>query len=314
MTEQRTENAVSGNGVGDARPTVGFIGLGTMGSRMCANLLKDGFPLVVFDLAADSIARLTADGATAAASPADLAGKVDVLLLSLPNAPDVEAVAFGEDGIVTGAREGLVVVDHTTLAPAAAQGFAERIAGAGVSWLDAPVSGGPAGAAAGTLTIMIGGEEAALERFRPVLDCVGGQIEYMGASGLGATTKIVNQLACSIEMLAMFEAFTVGAAAGIPARKLWDVLHTSSSRCWIMEDVTPPVVLENEFDDARFALKLMHKDVKIALETAESLRVPAAGVALSESLYSIAEGRGWGDKDHMAVINLYGEAAGIDRW
>jgi 3-hydroxyisobutyrate dehydrogenase-like beta-hydroxyacid dehydrogenase len=136
----------------------------------------------------------------------------------------------------------------------------------------------------------------------------------MGSSGMGATTKVVNQLACAIEMLAMFEAFTVGVSAGIDATRLWEVLHTSTSRCWIMEDLVKSVVLTNNFDKPRFALRLMHKDIRIALDTANALKVPAAALALSEQMYSLAEALGWGEEDHMAVIKLYGKAAGIERW
>jgi len=293
--------------------SVGFIGVGIMGSRMCRNILKAGFPLVVCDLDSEAVSALEKEGATSAATAADVAKQVDVLLLSLPNSPEVEEVALGGGGIVEGAHAGLIIGDLSTVAPATPQRMSAEFKPHGVDWLDTPVSGGPAGAEAGTLTIMVGGDPDAVERSRPVFEAMG-RIEYMGSSGLGATTKIVNQLACGVEMLAMFEAFTVGVAAGIEANRLWEVLHTSTSRCWIMEDLVKSVVLTNRFDQPRFALRLMHKDIRIAVETANALRVPAAALALSEQMYSLAESLGWGEQDHMAVINLYGKAAGIERW
>lgn len=293
---------------------VGFIGLGIMGSRMCRSLLKAGFSPIVYDANPLAVAAMAEKGATPAASPREVAQQVDVVSLSLPDTPQVEAVALGDDGIAAGCRNGLVVVDHSTVAPATPQRMADEFRSRGVDWLDAPVSGGPAGAEAASLTIMVGGDENALTRCRPVLDAIGGRVEYMGASGMGATTKIVNQLACGVEMLAMFEAFSVGVAAGIDAKRLWEVLNTSTSRCWIMDDLIPAVVLQNKFDTPRFALRLLHKDIRIAAETAQSLRVPAAATALAEQMYALAEGLGWGDQDQMAVIKLYGQACGIQEW
>lgn len=281
---------------------------------MCRSLLKAGFHPFVYDTNPEAVSALVSDGAKAANSPRAVAEQVDVLLLSLPDTPQVEAVAFGEDGIAAGCRKGLVVADLSTVAPATPQRMAAEFGPRGVDWLDSPVSGGPSGAEAASLTIMVGGDEAALERAKPVLSVIGARVEYMGPSGMGATTKIVNQLACGVEMLAMFEAFTVGVAAGIDARRLWEVLHTSTSRCWIMDDLVPSVVLENKFETPRFAIRLLHKDIRIAAETARSLRVPAAATALAEQMYALAEGRGWGDYDQMAVINLYGQACGVEKW
>lgn len=293
---------------------IGFVGLGTMGSRNVRNLLAGGYSPLVFDVAPKAIEALTADGATAARSVREVAERSDVMFTSLPDSPQVIDVATGKDGISDGAHEGLVVIDLSTVAPMTPQRLAPELAPLGVTWLDAPVSGGPAGAEAGTLTIMLGGDEAAVDRCRPILETIGKNIEYMGPSGMGATTKIVNQLAIGVQMLSMFEAFTVGVAAGIDASRLLQVLRTSSSRCWVMENLIPSVVLRNTFDDPWFALRLMHKDLRIALDTARALDVPVAGAALSEQMFAIAEGRGWGDLDHMAVIKLYADWAGIEEW
>lgn len=294
--------------------SIGFVGLGTMGSRNVRNLLAGGYAPVIYDVNDKAVDALTAEGATAAGSPREVAQRVDVLFLSLPDSPQVIEVATGEDGISAGAREGLIVIDLSTVAPMTPQRLAPELAPLGITWLDAPVSGGPAGAQAGTLTIMLGGDEAAVERCRPILETIGKNIEYMGPSGMGATTKIVNQLAIGVQMLSMFEAFTLGVKAGIDANRLFEVLRTSSSSCWVMENLVKSVVLKNTFDDPWFALRLMHKDLRIALDTARALDVPAAGAALSEQMFAIAESRGWGDLDHMTVIKLYADWAGIDEW
>ena len=197
---------------------IGFIGLGTMGSRMASNLLKAKYETVVFDVDAAAVEAMERKGAMSAASPCEVAQKADVVLLSLPDSPQILKVATGPDGIAEGAHEGLVVIDHSTVAPMTPQRLAKEFEPLGVSWLDAPVSGGPGGAEAATLTIMVGGEQQVMERCRSVLETIGKNIQYMGASGMGATTKIVNQLALGIAMVGMSETFTLGvAAASMPA-------------------------------------------------------------------------------------------------
>jgi 3-hydroxyisobutyrate dehydrogenase-like beta-hydroxyacid dehydrogenase len=294
--------------------TVGFVGLGIMGSRNCENLLKAGVKLVVHDKNSDAMDRLVATGAKAAASPAEVARLCDVILLSLPDTPQVEDVTFGPDGLIEGARPGQVIVDLSSVAPTTPQRISGLLEPRELHWLDAPVSGGPAGAAAGSLTIMVGGDEAVLDTVRPVLEVIGERIEYMGASGMGATTKSINQLAIGIQMMAMAEAFTVGTKAGIPAKRLYEVLSTSTSRCWVMTELVKNVVLENDFDNPRFAIRLIAKDMRIAAQYATDLKVPSAATALSAQMFSMAEGLGWGDKDQMAVMKLYGDAVGIDEW
>lgn len=294
--------------------TVGFIGLGIMGGRNCDNLLKAGVNVVVHDQDPAAVDRLVAAGAKAAGTPREIAERCDVIMLSLPDTPQVEEVTFGDDGLVAGARPGQVIVDLSSVAPTTPQRISELLRPRELYWLDAPVSGGPAGAASGSLTIMVGGDEVALASVRAILEIIGGRIEYMGASGMGATTKTINQLAIGIQMMAMAEAFTVGTKAGIPARRLFEVLSTSTSRCWVMEELVKNVVLENDFDNPRFAIRLIAKDMRIASQYASDLKVPSAATALSAQMFSMAEGLGWGDKDQMAVMKLFGDAVGIDEW
>ncbi|WP_099025003.1 NAD(P)-dependent oxidoreductase [Mycolicibacterium palauense] len=294
--------------------TVGFIGLGIMGGRNCDNLLAAGVNLVVHDQDSAAVGRLVDAGAKAATTPREVAESSDVVLLSLPDTPQVEAVTFGEDGLIHGSREGQTIVDLSSVAPTTPQRIAAQLKPRGLSWLDAPVSGGPAGAAAGSLTIMVGGDEEVLASVRPILEIIGGRVEYMGGSGMGATTKSINQLAIGIQMMAMAEAFTVGTKAGIPAKRLYEVLSTSTSRCWVMTELVKNIVLENDFDNPRFAIRLIAKDMRIAAQYATELKVPAAATALSAQMFSVAEGLGWGGMDQMAVMKLFGNATGIDEW
>lgn len=294
---------------------LGFIGLGTMGGRIARNLTWAGYPLTVFD--ADEAKRETFPNADPVESPAEVAANSDIVFLSLPDTPEVLDVAIAKDGIIAGAHPGLVVVDHSTVAPMTPQRLTKELKPLGVEWLDAPVSGGPAGAQAATLTIMVGGSEEAFERCRPVFRATATNVHYMGASGSGATTKIVNQLAVGIETMAMFEAFTLGVAAGISGQRLLEVLRTSSSGCWAMEKLVPAVLLSNrarEEPAAWFALRLQHKDMRLAVETASAFRVPLAMGALSQQLYAIAEGQGWGNRDQVSAVDLYADYVGIEQW
>ncbi len=296
---------------------LGFIGLGTMGARMAKNLLGAGYKLTVFDVNPAAVQAFVDQGAEAAASPREVAGRVDIVHLMVPDSPEVLAVAIGSGGIMEGARAGLVVIDHSTVAPATPQRLSKEFAEKGMIWIDAPVSGGPTGAAAATLTIMVGGDEATVERCRPILQAMGRNVEYMGPSGAGSTTKIVNNFCAGINIIAVSEAFTLGAASGISPQRLFEVMRTSSAGSWVMENLIPGVVLANRMSEepaARFALRLMHKDLRLAVAAASALKVPLAAGSLAEQMFAIAEGQGWGNQDHMAVIKLYANYVGIEKW
>lgn len=296
---------------------IGFIGLGTMGARVAENLRRAGYPMTVFDLGSAAVEAFKTRGASPAGSPREVARNADVIFLSLPDSPDVMEVATGPEGILKGAHPGLVVIDLSTVAPMVPRRLAPEFQKLGMDWLDAPVSGGPKGAAAGTLTIMVGGTRSTFDRCRPVFDAIGTNIQYMGGSGTGATTKVVNQLAVGISTMAMFEAFTLGVKAGIDAKRLHEVLRTSSSGCWVMDNLIPAVLLSNrqrEEPAAWFALRLQHKDMRIAVETASALGVPLAAGTLSAQLYAVAEGQGWGNRDQVSAIDLYANYVGIEAW
>lgn len=291
---------------------VGMVGLGIMGSGICNQLLKHGHDVVAYDLSEEATRVAREAGATIAASPAEVAAVSEWICLSLPDSPQVEGVATGPGGLLEAVTSGTTIIDFSTVAPATARKMASTFVKHGVEWLDAPVSGGPDGARNGTLTIIVGGNEPAFGRARVVLDSVGTHLEYMGPSGAGALTKLVNQLACGIEMMAMFEAFTLGTAAGIDKNRLWEVLMHSASRCWIMEDIMPATMLTGRFDQPRFALRLLHKDIRLAVEAAVEAKSPIVAGTLANQMYALAEARGWGNEDQMAVVKLYGEQTGFE--
>lgn len=296
---------------------LGLVGLGLMGSRMGKNLLRAGYPLLVHDVDSGMVQRMKEAGASVAKSPREVAENVDVLLLSLPDSPQVIEVATSENGIKSGAKSGLIIIDLSTVSPSTPQSLSKEFEPLGITWLDAPVSGGPNGAEAATLTIMIGGSETAFEKCRAIFSAIGKNIEYMGGSGMGSMTKIVNNFAAGINIIAVSEAFTLGVAAGIDAKRLFEVLRTSSSGSWVMENLIPGVVLSNRVTEEpapRFALRLMHKDLRLAVAAASDLKVPFAAGTLAEQMFAIAEGQGWGNRDHMAVIKLYSDYVGIEKW
>ena len=193
---------------------VGYIGLGLMGKSIARNILKAGFPLVVHNRSRAAVDELVAEGAVAAFSPAEVAAQVDVVFTNLPDSPDVEKVALGENGIIAGAHPGLIMIDNSTIKPATARKIAAALAAVGVEALDAPVSGGDIGARNGTLTVMVGGSAAALEKVMPVLQAMGKTITHIGEPGAGQIAKAANQIMVAAQMVAMAELLIFAQKAG----------------------------------------------------------------------------------------------------
>ncbi|HEX9596769.1 MAG TPA: NAD(P)-binding domain-containing protein, partial [Anaerolineales bacterium] len=203
---------------------IGYIGLGLMGKSIARNILKAGFQLVVHNRSRAAVDELSAEGATPAFTPAEVASQVDVIFTNLPDTPDVELVTLGKDGILAGAHEGLIFVDNSTIKPAAARSIAEKLAEKGVLSLDAPVSGGDIGAKNGTLTIMVGGDAAALEKVMPVFQAMGKTITHVGEAGAGQVAKACNQIMVAAQMVAMGELLIFSKKAGVDPRKMVDAI------------------------------------------------------------------------------------------
>jgi 3-hydroxyisobutyrate dehydrogenase len=273
---------------------VGLVGVGLMGSGMGQRLLAAGYPLTVRDVHRQKAEPLLADGASWAESPANLARESEVILLSLPNTESVESVLFGEGGVVEGARQGSVVVDMSTIAPLAAQDFAAQLAERGIGMLDAPVSGGSEGARSGKLSTMVGGQAAVLERVRPVLSVLASTITHVGEHGAGQAVKMVNQVVLVGNVLAMSEGILLAQRYGLNLEGTLKAIQEGAAGSWMLSNLAPKVIRRDWTPS--FSIELQLKDLRIALETADSLGVPLLGTSQVFQLYRSIAARG-GDQD-----------------
>lgn len=293
---------------------VGFIGLGVMGLRMAANLLKAGFPLAVHDLNGSAVAALVEQGATDAGSKAGVAAAADIVITMLPDTPDVESVVFGEGGLAESMRAGSILVDMSSISPVATQRFAASLAERGVTMLDAPVSGGFQGAESGTLSIMVGGDGDALERCRPVLEAMGKTINHIGASGAGQVCKVCNQVAVAINIQAVAESLTLAKKCGVDPAKVRGALLGGFARSTAL-DLHGQRVLDDNFA-AGFRVTLQRKDLRLALETGSATGAMLPATALIQELYGVlaATGRAGLDNSSLAMLmqELSGARAGAD--
>lgn len=290
---------------------VGVIGLGAMGRPLAARLLERGFRVTVAPHRNPQPAEaLRARGAQVVRTFAEVARASRTVILLVPDAPEVEEAAFGPGGLVEGAAEGAVVVVMSTISPLAAQRIAARLAGHGLAMLDAPVSGGPARAATGELTIMVGGEAEVLGRARPVLEAVGARIFHVGPVGMGEVVKLCNNLLIGIIMVANAEAFTFGVKAGIKAEVLKEVLSAATGQNFLLDRWVPLTLLKHAYEPG-FGLNLMLKDLNLIAQTAKELGVPLFEGTTAQQLFALSRGLGRGEMDYSAVSLLYQDAAGV---
>ncbi|MGA6097467.1 3-hydroxyisobutyrate dehydrogenase [Stutzerimonas marianensis] len=290
---------------------IGFLGLGNMGGPMARNLLKAGHQLTVFDLSAAAVSGLVEDGAKEATSPAAVAqADVDVIITMLPAAPHVKQVYLGEDGLLAHVSAGVLLIDSSTIDPLSAREVASAAAHNGNPMLDAPVSGGTGGAAAGTLTFMVGGSEADFQTAQPILATMGKNIVHCGGSGNGQVAKVANNLLLGISMIGAAEAMSLGVALGMEPEVLAGVINSSSGRCWSSEIYNPfPGVVEtspaSRGYSGGFGTDLMLKDLGLASEAAKQVRQPVILGALAQQLYQAFSLQGHGGLDFSAIIKLY---------
>lgn len=289
---------------------IGFIGLGLMGKPMAKNLLKAGFPLLVQSRSRGPVEELAALGATAVNTPREVAAGCDIVITMVPDSPDVEAVVSGPDGILAGARPGRIHVDMSTISPLATRRLAALEQQAGVTMLDAPVSGGTVGAEAATLSIMVGGDEAAFNTCQPVFAALGKRITYMGPSGAGQTTKACNQIMTGGIYAVMSEALVLAAKSGLDPAKVVEVLAGGAARCWALE-VRAPKILKRELNPG-FKASMQYKDLNIVAETARAEGVPTPITALTRELYAAMLAAGNGDLDNSAVVTVIEKWAGVE--
>jgi len=287
--------------------TLGFIGLGIMGRPMAKSLLKAGYPLVVHNRSKAPVDDLTTLGARSAPSPKAVAEQVDVLITMLPNSPDVELVALGSQGILEGARSGLIYVDMSTISPIVSQRIDKALAARGVRMLDAPVSGGERGAVEGTLSIMVGGDKPTFDLVLPIFQAMGKTITHLGPLGAGGFTKLANQIIVAVNLTALGEALTLARKAGLNRELTLKALGggLAGSRC--LEQKTPNY-LSNTYNPG-FRVDLHFKDLGLIMESGRALGVPLPTTALVQELFAALRARGRGGLDHSAVITLLEDLA-----
>jgi 3-hydroxyisobutyrate dehydrogenase-like beta-hydroxyacid dehydrogenase len=285
------------------KPAVGIIGLGLMGRPMALNLLKAGFSLVVWNRTRARAEEAARAGARVAASPRDAAAQADVLITIVSDPPALEAVLWGSEGALEGLRRGAVLVDSSTVSPELARRAAAACAERGAEFLDAPVTGGTWGAEKGELVFMVGGAAETLARVEPVLGAMGKRWFHLGPHGSGQTIKLAMNLILALQVQALAEALSLVVAAGIPAERLVEVLQSSMARAAVL-DVKAPMILKGDYAPS-FPLRLMHKDLKLALELASHLGVPLpAGMAAFET-YDTVKAAARDDVDYAAVARFW---------
>jgi 3-hydroxyisobutyrate dehydrogenase-like beta-hydroxyacid dehydrogenase len=281
------------------KPTVGFIGLGLMGKPMARNLLKAGFPVVVWNRTAARAEDLVPEGARLGANPRDTAAQADVLMTIVSDPPALESVLWGANGALDGLRRGTLLIDSSTISPDLARRTAAACAERGVDYLDAPVTGGTWGAEKGELVFMIGGKAEVFERAKPVLEAMGKRFFLLGPNGAGQTVKLAMNLILALEVEALAEALALVTTAGVPGEKLVEVMQSSMARAAVL-DVKAPLILKNDYPPS-FPLRLMHKDMRLALELARQQGVPLPAAAASYATYSSVKDAAKDDPDYAAV-------------
>jgi 3-hydroxyisobutyrate dehydrogenase len=295
----------------DANTQVGFIGLGTMGGKMAANLQRAGYRLVVNDVRREAAAPQLEAGAQWADTPRQVAAAAALVFTSLPAPPDVEAVALGGDGILAGLQPGGVYFDLSTNSPALVRRICNSFAERGVHMLDAPVSGGPRGAASGRLAIWVGGDRGCFERSKPVLDAIGDQARYVGPIGSATVAKLVHNCAGYMLQRALSEVFTMGVKAGVEPLTLWEAVRQGALGRSRTFDGLAAHFLPGSYDPPDFALRLAHKDVSLAAELGHQLNVPMPMAELALEELTAALNRGWGERDSRAAMLLQQERAAV---
>ncbi|WP_114809957.1 2-hydroxy-3-oxopropionate reductase [Paraburkholderia kururiensis] len=279
---------------------IGFIGLGIMGAPMALNLQKGGHTLFVYKRSGELPAGLAEGGATRCPSSKEVAAQAEFVITMLPDTPDVEAVLFGADGVAEGLVPGKTVIDMSSIAPLQTKTFAQKIAALGCDYLDAPVSGGEVGAKAATLTIMVGGSDAAFQRAKPLFELMGKNITLVGESGAGQTCKVANQIIVALTIEAVGEALLFASKAGADPARVREALMGGFASSRILE-VHGERMIKRTFDPG-FRIELHRKDLGLALEGGKAMGVPLPNTATCQQLFSLCHAHGTGQLDHSALV------------
>jgi 3-hydroxyisobutyrate dehydrogenase len=289
---------------------IGVIGTGIMGGPMALNLVKAGFQVTAFNRTAARAEALASEGVTVAKSIAEVGEACSVVITMVPDTPDVLACVEGDGGLAAAMKQGSVLIDMSTIAPGATRELAERLAANGIAMLDAPVSGGSWGAQQGTLTIMVGGEQSTFDRCLPVFEGMGKTITLMGRSGMGQTTKLVNQILVAGTVSAVAEALTFAAAQGADLLKTIEAVAGGAAGSWQLANLGPRMV-QGDFAPG-FMVKLQQKDLRLILEAAQEAHVPLAVTSLARQYFTALEAAGLGEEGTQAIIKAVETQAGIE--
>jgi len=288
---------------------IGFIGLGIMGKPMAKNLLKAGYSLVVNDINKEAVAEVVSSGAVEAASAKEVAQQSDVVITMLPNSPHVQTVVLGEGGVIEGAKEGLIVVDMSSISPIVSREVAAELAKKGVVMLDAPVSGGEPKAIDGTLAIMVGGPEETFKVVEPILQVMGGSVTLVGEIGSGNTTKLANQIMVAANIAGMSEALVLATKANVDPEKVFKAIRGGLAGSTVL-DAKAPLVLEGNFKPG-FRIDLHIKDLQNAIDTASSVKTPTPISNSVIEMMRALSSDGKGSDDHGGLVQWYEKEAGI---
>jgi 2-hydroxy-3-oxopropionate reductase len=290
-----------------ANPIIGFIGLGIMGKPMAKNLLKAGYSLVVHNRSRAALDELSKEGAQPATSSREVAARSEVLITMLPDSPDVELVYAGEQGVFAGAKPGMLLIDMSSISPIVARQLAADAQKGGMDMLDAPVSGGEAGAIGATLSIMIGGKASAMERAMPIFQALGKNIVHVGDAGAGQVTKAANQMVVGTTIAIVSEALVLAAKAGVDPAKVRQALLGGFAQSKILE-AHGQKMLDRNFKPG-FRIRLHEKDMKIALSTGSEYGVPLMVTSQVAQMMTAMKSMGSGELDHSGLVRFVEELA-----
>ena len=294
----------------DRKENIGFIGIGIMGKPMSRNLIKAGYPLIVYDINPKPLEELKEMGATIGRSSKEVASRSDVIITMLPNSGDVEKVILGEDGVMEGIKGDSIVIDMSTIDPSVSRRISEILLTKSIMMLDAPVSGGPEGAETGTLSIMVGGPEDIFHKCEDIFNAMGKNIFHCGPNGNGAIVKCVNNLLAGTMAVISAEAFAMGVKAGVDLKTLFDIISVSTGRNVFIKYAAPSKAFKGDYEPG-FMVDLMHKDLGLAVTLAREQGVPLPVGALSHQIFSQLKASGLGRKDWTITVKQYEDLLGI---
>jgi 2-hydroxymethylglutarate dehydrogenase len=283
---------------------LGFIGLGAMGNPMAENIAKSDRELYVYDIDREAVEALTNHNTISCASPKEVAEHADMIMMSLPNAHIVEKVILGQDGILATAGTGKVIIDLSSVSPQTTCKMSIEAGAKGHEYIDAPVSGGVAGAVAGSLTIMVGGETKVFKKIKPILDLIGKKITHVGDVGSGDAVKIINNMLLGANMVAVAEAIVLGKKAGLSAKIMHDIIGSSSGQSYVLDNKLPNFIMKRNFQGG-FAIDLQFKDLELAVDMGKHLGHPLPATNMAQQVFEVARACGYGKEDISAVVKVW---------